>query len=165
MKNWIIISLYVLAQVPSSFFGTVKKRNLALTDYFIYNEMTIDWVAYFYVNYLSFLLLAYCLHYNKGISKKVTLFILIVAILDMIHLMLGAMQGYGMSKIGTIIDVLKLDDGGYSGIDNWIKTLMALAGLIYFLITIPHKIKMQRLDRKLKKEQIEKLEIENKKDK
>lgn len=66
----------------------------------------------------------------------------------------------------TIIDVLRIADGGtYSGIDNWIKTLMALAGLIYFLITIPHKIKMQRLDRKLKEEQIEKLEIENDKGK
>ena len=66
----------------------------------------------------------------------------------------------------TIIDILKLADVNYySSLDGWIKTLMALAGLIYFLITIPHKIKMQRLDRKLKEEQIEKLEIENKKDK
>lgn len=68
----------------------------------------------------------------------------------------------------TIIDVLKIADGGsYSSLDGWIKTLMALAGLIYFIITIPHKVKMQRLDRKLKREEIEKLEIENeqKKDK
>ena len=76
------------------------------------------------------------------------------------------LDGFFLSIWGlTIIDVLKLADGGYSSIDNWIKTLMALAGLIYFVITIPHKIKIQRLDRKLKKEQIEKLEIENKKDK
>ena len=64
----------------------------------------------------------------------------------------------------TIIDILKLADGNsYAGLDDWIKTLMALAGLIYFLITIPHKVKMQRLERKHKKEQIEKLENENKK--
>ena len=63
----------------------------------------------------------------------------------------------------TIIDILKLADGNsYADLDDWIKTLMALAGLIYFLITIPHRIKMQKLDRKLKKKQIEKLEIENK---
>lgn len=62
----------------------------------------------------------------------------------------------------TIIDLLKLADGNtYANLDDWIKTLMALAGLIYFLITIPHRIKIQKLDRKLKKEQIEKLEIEN----
>ena len=76
------------------------------------------------------------------------------------------LDGFFLSIWGlTIIDVLKLAEGGYSSIDNWIKTLMALAGLIYFIITIPHKIKIQRLDRKLKKEQIEKLEIENKKGK
>ncbi len=63
----------------------------------------------------------------------------------------------------TIIDLLKLADvNTYTNLDDWIKTLMALAGLIYFLITIPHKVKMQKLDRKLKEEQIEKLEIENK---
>ncbi len=62
----------------------------------------------------------------------------------------------------TIIDILKMAEGNYyANLDNWIKTLMALAGLIYFLITIPHKIKMQRLDRKMKKEEIEKLEQEN----
>ncbi len=66
----------------------------------------------------------------------------------------------------TIIDILKLADGNsYAGLDDWIKTLMALVGLIYFLITIPHKIKMQKLERKYKKEEIEKLEKENKEDK
>ncbi len=76
------------------------------------------------------------------------------------------LDGFFLSIWGlTIIDVLKLANGGYSGIDNWIKTLMALAGLVYFLITIPHKIRMQKLIRKEKQEQIEKLEIENKKGK
>lgn len=103
MKNWILISLYVLTQIPSSFFGTTVTRNLALTDYFVSHEMSLDWVMYFYMNYLSFLLLAYCLHWNKGISKKVTLFIFIVCVLDMVHLMLGALQGYGMAKIGIAI--------------------------------------------------------------
>lgn len=62
----------------------------------------------------------------------------------------------------TIIDILKMAEGNYyANLDNWIKTLMALAGLIYFLITIPHKIKMQRLDRKMREEEIEKIEQEN----
>ena len=62
----------------------------------------------------------------------------------------------------TIIDILKMAEGNsYANLDNWIKTLMALAGLVYFLITIPHKIKMQRLDRKMKEEEIEKIEYEN----
>ena len=66
----------------------------------------------------------------------------------------------------TIMDVLKLINvGTYSDIDNIIKTLMALAGLIYFAFSIPHKLKMQRLERKMKEEEIEKLERENDKEK
>ncbi len=81
-----------------------------------------------------------------------------------IRLLFNILDVFFLSIWGlTIIDLLKLADGNYyADLDNWIKTLMALAGLIYFLITIPHKIKMQKLDRKLKQEQIEKLEIENK---
>ncbi len=81
-----------------------------------------------------------------------------------IRLLFNILDVFFLSIWGlTIIDLLKLADGNYyADLDNWIKTLMALAGLIYFLITIPHKVKMQRLDRKLKEEQIEKLEIENK---
>lgn len=66
----------------------------------------------------------------------------------------------------TIMDVLKLMNvGAYSDIDNIIKTSMALVGFVYFALSIPHKLKMQRLERKLKEQQIEKLEMENKKSK
>ena len=84
-----------------------------------------------------------------------------------IKLLLNMLDIFFLSICGlTIIDILKIADGGtYSSLDNWIKTLMALAGLIYFLITIPHKIRMQNLERKEKQEQIEKLEIENKRQK
>lgn len=64
----------------------------------------------------------------------------------------------------TIMDLLKISNVTmYSSIDNWIKTLMAVLGLIYLVISIPHKIKMQRLDREKKQEEIEKLKIENEK--
>lgn len=64
----------------------------------------------------------------------------------------------------TIMDLLKISNvTAYSSIDNWIKTLMAVLGLIYLVISIPHKIKMQRLDREKKQEEIEKLKIENEK--
>ncbi len=90
-------------------------------------------------------------------NKKMATIRLLFNILDIFFLSIWGL---------TIIDLLKLTDVNYyANLDDWIKTLMALAGLIYFLITIPHKIKMQRLDRKLKEEQIEKLKIENKKDK
>lgn len=64
----------------------------------------------------------------------------------------------------TIMDLFQVSNiAAYSSIDNWIKTLMAVLGLIYLVISIPHKIKMQRLDRRKKQEEIEKLEIENEK--
>ena len=90
-------------------------------------------------------------------NEKMTTIKLLWNILDIFFLSIWGL---------TIIDVLKLADGNsYANLDDWIKTLMALVGLIYFLITIPHKIKMQNLERKHKKEQIEKLEIENEKSK
>lgn len=62
----------------------------------------------------------------------------------------------------TIMDLLPLFQVDlFSTLDNTIKTLMALAGFIYFLITIPHKLKMQRLERKIKEEELEKLTKEN----
>jgi len=64
----------------------------------------------------------------------------------------------------TVVDLLKIAvNNPYSSIDNWVKTLMAIGGLIYLVFSIPHKIKMQTLERKMKEEEIEKLEHENKK--
>ena len=51
----------------------------------------------------------------------------------------------------TIMDLLKLaTEGPYAYIDNWIKTVMAIGGLIYLVFSIPHKIKMQKLERQMK---------------
>lgn len=66
----------------------------------------------------------------------------------------------------TVIDLINAANVNfYSSIDNWIKTLMAIAGLIYFLVSIPHKLKKQKLDREKLQKEIEKLENENKKNK
>ena len=61
-----------------------------------------------------------------------------------------------------ILDLIKVNIEAYSNISTIIKMLAALAGLIYFILSIPHKIKTQRADRKLKRLQIEQLEIDNK---
>lgn len=66
----------------------------------------------------------------------------------------------------TVIDLINAANVNfYSSIDNWIKTLMAIAGLIYFLVSIPHKLKKQKLDREKLQKEIDKLENENKKNK
>lgn len=100
VKNILLLSIFVIAQVPTLFFGTVKRWNLAL---FVERSTRLDFFAMYYANAINFLIIAYCLHFNKGISKKVTRFILIVITLDFIHLLLFAKQGYGMSKIGIAI--------------------------------------------------------------
>lgn len=63
----------------------------------------------------------------------------------------------------TIIDLVKIQASSeiLLNIDTTIKTLMALVGLIYFLIQIPHRLKTQSQDRELKREQIKKIKKEN----
>jgi len=43
--------------------------------------------------------MAYCLNYSKGISREVKVYILIVAILDILHLVLFSGRGFGETKI------------------------------------------------------------------
>jgi len=99
-KNVLLLSTFVIGQIPSLFFGTVKRWNLAL---FVERSTRLDFFAMYYANAINFLILAYCLHYSRQISKKATRFILIVTSLDIIHLIFFAKQGYGMSKIGIAI--------------------------------------------------------------
>ena len=102
MKNILLMSIFVIAQITSMFFGTTERLNLAL---FVTRSTRLDFFAYYYAVGINFFILAYCLHYNKGVSKRVTRFILIVMSLDFIHLLLFAKQGYGMSKIGIAIAI------------------------------------------------------------
>lgn len=100
MKNVLLLAIFIIAQIPSLFFGTTERLNLAI---FVTRSTRLDFFAYYYAVGINFLIMAYCLHYNKGISKKVTRFILIVMCLDLIHLLLFAKQGFGMAKIGIAI--------------------------------------------------------------
>lgn len=100
MKNKFLLSIFVTAQIPSLFYGTKERMNLSLL---IERSTRLDFVAYYYAVGINFLILAYCLHYHKGVSKRVTRFILIVMSLDLLHLLLFAKQKYGMAKIGIAI--------------------------------------------------------------
>jgi len=100
MKNKLLFLTFVIAYIPSYFFGTVERMNLALITI---RSTRLDFVALYYTTAINFLILAYCLHYREGINSKVTKFILIITSLDFIHLFLFAKQGYGMSKIGIAL--------------------------------------------------------------
>jgi len=118
MKNILLLAIYVIAQVPSLFFGTTERMNLSL---FVTRSTRLDFFTYYYAVGINFLILAYCLHFNKGVSKKVTLFILIIMALDFVHLLLFAKQGYGMSKIGLAILIYSIYQR--ESINRYIKRL------------------------------------------
>ena len=63
----------------------------------------------------------------------------------------------------TIIDLTSIFMAGniFSTVDNIIKLLFALAGLIFLIIRGHHYFLDKQLDRKIKKENLEKLEREN----
>ena len=68
--------------------------------------------------------------------------------------------GLTLMDLIPLISINFLDD-----LDGIIKTLMALSGFLYFVITIPHKVKMNRLEKKIKEEELEALEFENEQNK
>jgi hypothetical protein len=100
MKNKILFSVFLISQIPSLFFGTTDRMNLSLITI---RSTRLDFVALYYANAISFLIMAYCLHYKRGIDNRITKFILIVTSLDFIHLLLFAKQGFGTSKIGLTL--------------------------------------------------------------
>tara|TARA_R110002012_G_scaffold321835_1_gene551701 strand:+ start:625 stop:906 length:282 start_codon:yes stop_codon:yes gene_type:complete len=62
----------------------------------------------------------------------------------------------------TIVDILLFVDLNKYDVDSFIKTLLAIAGLIYLVgIKIPHEYKNNKLNRQIRKEELEKLEMEN----
>lgn len=96
-KNKILLSTIFLGQIPSLFFGSKFRLTLSL-----FHERTarIDFFTMYYVNAISFMILAYCIHFNTGIDKKISKLIFIITILDFLHLLLIAKKGFGMAKVG-----------------------------------------------------------------
>jgi len=96
IKNSILLSTFFIGQLPTLFFGSVKRFNLS---FFVERSTRIDFFAMYYTNAVAFLILTYLLAYPKGVDKRIARFILIVCYLDFLHLLLFAKQGFGMSKI------------------------------------------------------------------
>jgi hypothetical protein len=98
MKNKLLLFTFVISYLPTIFFSNTSQRiNLALITI---KSTRLDFAALFYTTAINFFILAYCLHFKKGIDRRVTKFILIITSLDFIHLLLFAKQGYGVAKIG-----------------------------------------------------------------
>ena len=99
-KNIALLFIYVLTLIPKTVFGVDIRFNLGL---FVERSTRIDFVLMFYTNAISFLILAYCLHYPKGLDKRVTRLILTITSLDLLHLIFLAKQGFGVEKIALAI--------------------------------------------------------------
>ena len=95
-KNSLLLSTYVLSLLTKLFFDTEKRINLSI---FVERSTRLDFVALYYSIAINFIIMAYCLHYPKGIDKRVSRFILIITVLDLLHLLLLAKQGFGVAKI------------------------------------------------------------------
>ncbi len=99
-KNIALLTTYMLTLIPKTVFGLDARFNLGL---FIERSTRIDYVLMFYTNAISFLILAYCLHYPRGLDKRVTRLILTITSLDLLHLIFLAKQGFGVEKIALAI--------------------------------------------------------------
>lgn len=95
-KNVLLLSCFVIGQFPALFFGTAKRMNLSV---FVERSTRLDFVAMYYGNAISFVILSYLLAYPKGVDKSIARFVLIVCYLDFLHLLLFASRGFGMTKL------------------------------------------------------------------
>lgn len=103
LKNHLLLSTYIISLLPKLFFDSDKRLNLGI---FIERSTRIDFFVMHYTIAVNFLIMAYCLHYPKGIDKRVSRLIFIITILDFLHLLLFAKQGFGVAKIGLAISFL-----------------------------------------------------------
>jgi len=105
VKNAILLSTFVLGQVPVIGFGSAKRFNLS---FFVERSTRIDFFMLYYANAISFIIMAYLLSYPKGLDRRLARFILLVCYFDFLHLLLFAKQGFGISKIALVLCVYYL---------------------------------------------------------
>lgn len=101
LKNLALLSTFVISQIHT-LFSTYKDWRV---DWYLLIEHSkrVDFAVFYSGIAINFLIMAYCLHYPKGISRGISRFILIITVLDMFHLLLMARQGFGMAKIGIAL--------------------------------------------------------------
>lgn len=116
LKNALLLSTFVFSQLHTVFWGVDLRVNWYLFTDADYSRR-IDFAVMYYTIAIDFLILAYCVHYPKGIDRRVSRFILTVTLLDMVHLIANGKQHFGFSKIGVAI-VIYLLYGAYKDKKN-----------------------------------------------
>ena len=107
LKNGLLLSTFVFSQIHTIFWGSSLRVNWYLFTNSDYSRR-IDFAVMYYSIAIDFLILSYCLHYPKGIDRRVSRFILIVTSLDMVHLITNGKQHFGFSKIGIAFIIYML---------------------------------------------------------
>ena len=97
-KNIALLSTYIISQIPSYFVDSDSSFWLSIMRV-RENPTHISFLLFYYGIAVNFFILAYCLHFKRNVSKKVTTLILIISVLDFIHLLFLAKQGFGTVKI------------------------------------------------------------------
>lgn len=98
MKNILLIATYFISYIPIYFSGTTERLWLSVFRGRP-KDTRLDFVLLYYGTAINFLILAYCLHYPKGVNAIITRFVLIITGLDFIHLFLYAKQGFALEKL------------------------------------------------------------------
>lgn len=75
--------------------------------------------------------------------------------ISMIHRFFAGILGLTIIDFMTIVDFDFLED-----IDNNIKTIFIVLGLVFYILAIPHKLKMQKYKQREKQLDIQRKEME-----
>lgn len=96
MKNKILILILFLTYLPSKFYYLPHELKLGLL---LEYKVSAGWFTLLYISSIQYMALAYFLWKPKGVDKILRLGIFIMTVLDFIHLILYAKQGFANIKI------------------------------------------------------------------
>ena len=100
-KNVALLSLYILSQIPSIFYGWDNEWSLGI---FIDRPTRIDWFISHYITALQYLIFAYCLKFPKNIDERIKTTVLIISLLDILDMIF--FSGMFLSKTKIILGLL-----------------------------------------------------------
>ena len=95
-KDYFLLSLIILSQLHVVFRGLNTR-----VDWFLFIDYTrrIDYAVMYLGQYLTEIILSYCLLFPKNISKDVRVLIFTMCCADLLHYFTTSSIGFGMEKL------------------------------------------------------------------
>ena len=95
-KNWLLGSTLIIGHIPDFFYGSIVRYD----PWLLWDQTTrVDFIALYFSTAINFMILAYLVHYPKGVSRLLSRTVLIVTTLDFIHLLLFRKMVFSELKI------------------------------------------------------------------